>query len=142
MTISIQSTPADNIWPSLPLAAWQDTYATLHRWTQIVGKIRLALAPNLNHWWQSILYVTSRGLTTSVIPYGTRTLQISFDFLEHQLLIETSDGMIKRIPLTSRSVADFYQHVMTALSEIGIEVQIWTMPQEIAEALPFDQDAL
>jgi Family of unknown function (DUF5996) len=140
MAVSIQSTTTESIWPSLPLAAWQDTYATLHRWTQIVGKIRLALAPNLNHWWQSTLYVTSRGLTTSVIPYGTRTFQISFDFLDHQLQIETSDGMIKRIPLTPRSVADFYQNVMTALSEIGIEVQIWTMPQEIAEPLRLDQD--
>jgi Family of unknown function (DUF5996) len=140
MAVSIQSTTTESIWPSLPLAAWQDTYATLHRWTQIVGKIRLALAPNLNHWWQSTLYVTSRGLTTSVIPYGTRTFQISFDFLDHQLQIETSDGMIKRIPLTPRSVADFYQTVMTALSEIGIEVQIWTMPQEIAEPLRLDQD--
>jgi hypothetical protein len=140
MAVSIQSTHTDSIWPSLSLAAWQDTYSTLHRWTQIVGKIRLALAPNLNHWWQSTFYVTSRGLTTSVIPYGTRTFQISFDFLDHQVQIETSDGMIKRIPLTSRSVADFYQTVMTALSEIGIEVRIWTMPQEIAEPLRFDQD--
>jgi Family of unknown function (DUF5996) len=140
MAVSIQSTTTESIWPSLPLVAWQNTYATLHRWTQIVGKIRLALAPNLNHWWQSTFYVTSRGLTTSVIPYGTRTFQISFDFLDHQLQIETSDGIIKRIPLTSRSVADFYQNVMTALSEIGIEVRIWTMPQEIAEPLRFDQD--
>jgi hypothetical protein len=140
MAVSIQSTTTESIWPSLPLVAWQDTYATLHRWTQIVGKIRLALAPNLNHWWQSTFYVTSRGLTTSVIPYGTRTFQISFDFLDHQLQIETSDGIIKRIPLTSRSVADLYQNVMTALSEIGIEVRIWTMPQEIAEPLRFDQD--
>lgn len=140
MAVSIQSTPTDSIWPSLSLAAWQDTYSTVHRWTQIVGKIRLALAPDLNHWWQSTLYVTSRGLTTSVIPYGTRTFQISFDFLDHQVQIETSDGIIKRIPLTSRSVADFYQNVMTALSEIGIEVRIWTMPQEIAEPLQFDQD--
>ncbi|NCJ08202.1 hypothetical protein GS597_17150 [Synechococcales cyanobacterium C] len=140
MTVSIQSTTTESIWPSLSLAAWQDTYATVHRWTQIVGKIRLALAPNLNHWWQSTLYVTPRGLTTSVIPYGTRTFQISFDFLDHQLQIETSDGMIKRIPLTPRSVAEFYQTVMTALSEIGIEVRIWPMPQEIAEPLRLDQD--
>ena len=140
MAVSIQSTPTDSIWPSLSLAAWQDTYSTVHRWTQIVGKIRLALAPNLNHWWQSTLYVTSRGLTTSVIPYGIRTFQISFDFLDHQVQIETSDGIIERIPLTSRSVADFYQNVMTALSEIGIEVRIWTMPQEVAEPILFEQD--
>lgn len=139
MTLS-QSTLIDREWLSLPLAEWKDTKETLHLWTQIVGKIRLALAPNLNHWWQSTLYVTPRGLTTSVIPYGTRTFQISFDFLDSQLQIETSDGTIERIPLTSRPVADFYQDVMTALSEIGIEVQIWTMPQEIAEPLRFDRD--
>lgn len=140
MAVSIQGTSTNSIWPSLSLAAWQDTYSTLHRWTQIVGKIRLALAPNLNHWWQSTLYVTPRGLTTSVIPYATRNFQISFDFLDHQLQIETSDGIIKRIALAPRSVADFYQDVMTTLSEIGIEVRIWTMPQEIAEPLRFDQD--
>jgi Family of unknown function (DUF5996) len=140
MAASVQGTPADSIWPSLPLAAWQDTYSTLHMWTQIVGKIRLALAPKLNHWWQSTLYVTPRGLTTCSIPYETRTFQISFDFLDHQLQIETSDGITKIIALAPRSVADFYQNVMNTLSEIGIEVRIWTMPQEVAEPLLFDQD--
>ena len=140
MTASDQGMLTDNIWPSLPLAAWQETYSTLHMWTQIVGKIRLALAPKLNHWWQSTLLVTPRGLTTSSIPYGTRSFQISFNFLDHQLQIETSDGITKRIALAPRSVADFYQNVMFALSEIGIEVRIWTMPQEVAEPILFEQD--
>ncbi|BAZ48726.1 hypothetical protein NIES4103_13350 [Nostoc sp. NIES-4103] len=140
MAVSNQSTSIDSVWPSLPLAAWQDTYATLHLWTQVIGKIRLALAPKLNHWWQSTLYVTPRGLTTASIPCGTRNFQISFDFLDHQLQIDTSDGIAKRIALAPRSVADFYQMVLTTLSDIGIEVQIWTMPQEVSEPIPFDQD--
>ncbi|MBW4442366.1 MAG: hypothetical protein KME10_14250 [Plectolyngbya sp. WJT66-NPBG17] len=121
-------------------AAWQDTYETLHLWTQIIGKIRLALAPKVNHWWHSTLYVTPRGLTTSTIPDVTRSFQITFDFLNHQLLIETSDGITRRIALVPRSVADFYQAVMSTLQEIGIEVQIWKMPQEIADPIPFEQD--
>jgi hypothetical protein len=139
MAVSVQDIPTD-IWPSLSLAAWQDTYLTLQLWTQIVGKIRLALAPKLNHWWQSTLYVTPRGLTTATIPYGTRNLQISFDFLAHQLQIETSDDITKRIALAPCSVADFYQNVIGTLSQIGIEVRIWKMPQEVAEPIPFDQD--
>ncbi|HEY9668000.1 MAG TPA: DUF5996 family protein [Coleofasciculaceae cyanobacterium] len=140
MAASAQGTSTDSIWPSLSLVAWQDTYSTLHMWTQIVGKIRLALFPKLNHWWHSTLYVTPRGLTTSSIPYETRSFQISFDFLDHQLQIETSEGITKRIALAPRSVADFYQNLMGTLSEIGIEVRIWTMPQEVAEPLLFDQD--
>ncbi|MDV2997718.1 MAG: hypothetical protein N4J56_007423 [Chroococcidiopsis sp. SAG 2025] len=140
MAVSVQSTPIDIVWPSLPLAAWQDTYTTVHLWTQVIGKIRLALAPKLNHWWQSTLYVTPRGLTTASIPYKTRNFQISFDFLDHQLQIDTSDGITKRIALAPRSVADFYQTVLTTLSNIGIEVRIWTMPQEVSELIPFDRD--
>jgi Family of unknown function (DUF5996) len=140
MATSVQDTSVEKIWPSLPLAAWQDTYSTLHLWTQIVGKIRLALAPKLNHWWQSTLYVTPRGLTTSSIPYGNRAFQISFDFLDHQLEIQTSEGITKRMALAPYSVADFYQKVMGILSELGIKVQIWKMPQEVAEPLFFDQD--
>lgn len=131
----------DNTWPSLPLAAWQDTYETLHMWTQIVGKIRLALVPKVNHWWNSTLYVTPHGLTTSSIPYGNRTFEISFDFLSHQLKIETSDGAARTIPLVPRSVADFYQDVIKELNALGIEVKIWTMPQEVAEPIPFEQDS-
>src|SRR3954462_4707128 len=92
-------------WPALPLAAWQDTYATLHRWTQIVGKTRLALAPMQNHWWQVVLYLTSRGLVTSPMPIGDRTLDIEFDFLDHQLVARTSDGDTGTLPLAPRSVA-------------------------------------
>lgn len=128
------------VWPSLPVSAWQDTYETLHLWTQIVGKIRLMLAPKINHWWHSTLYVTTSGLTTSTIPYGTRTFQITFNFLKHQLLIETSDGVIRTIELKPRSVADFYQAVMSTLQEIGIEVRIWTIPQEVTDPIPFEQD--
>ena len=136
----VRDTLTDTTWSSLPVAAWQDTYETLHLWTQIVGKIRMALAPKINHWWHSTLYVTPRGLTTSVMFYGTRTIQISFDFLDHQLHIETSDGITRRIPLVPRSVADFYQDVMGTLGAIGIEVRIWTMPQEVQDPIPFEQD--
>lgn len=140
MAESVQGTPIDITWHSLPLSAWQDTYTTVHLWTQIIGKIRLALAPKLNHWWHSTLYVTPRGLTTASIPYNTRTFQISFDFLDHQLQIDTSDGITKKIALAPRSVADFYQTVLTTLSSIGIEVKIWSMPQEVSEPIPFDRD--
>lgn len=140
MAAPIHGVPTNTTWPSLPFAAWQDTYASLHMWTQIIGKIRLALAPKLNHWWHSTLYVTPRGLTTSSIPYGTRIFEISFDFLAHHLQIETSDGITQRIALVPRSVADFYREVMDTLNASGIEVRIWTMPQEVAEPIPFNQD--
>jgi hypothetical protein len=129
-----------DLWPPFPLAAWQDTYETLHLWTQIIGKIRVALAPKNNHWWHSTLYVTPHGLTTATIPDGTRSFQITFDFLQHQLLIETSDGMMRTIALAPYSVAAFYQAVMSTLKDMGIEVQIWTMPQEVADPIPFEQD--
>ena len=130
------------IWSSLSLAEWQDTYETLHLWTQIIGKIRLTLAPKINHWWHSTLYVTPRGLTTSAIPYKTGSFQIDFDFLDHQLRIETSDSTTKNIALAPRSVADFYQAVMSTLRAIGIQVQIWTMPQEVDKPIPFEQDQI
>ncbi len=140
MATPVHDTSTDTTWPSLPVSAWQDTYATLHMWTQIIGKIRLALAPKLNHWWHSTLYVTPRGLTTSSIPYGTLTFEIRFDFLDHHLQIETSDGTTKRIALFPRSVADFYHDVISTLQAIGIEVLIWTMPQEVADPIPFNRD--
>lgn len=140
MADPIHGTLTDTIWPSLPLAAWQDTYETLHLWTQIVGKIRLALAPKLNHWWHSTLYVTPRGLTTSAIPYGTRTFEISFDFIDHHLQIQTSDGTTRTIALVPRSVADFYQDVIDTLHDLNIEVRIWTIPQEIQNPISFEQD--
>ncbi|RCJ40824.1 hypothetical protein A6770_37385 [Nostoc minutum NIES-26] len=135
----VQSSPTD-IWLPLPVAAWQNTYETLHLWTQIVGKIRLALTPQINHWWHSTLYVTPNGLTTSTIPYGRRNFQITFNFVLHQLLIETSDGTTKIIELAPRSVANFYQAVINALKEISIDVRIWTMPQEITDPIPFELD--
>ena len=105
-----------DIWPSLPLNEWQDSYSTLHMWTQIAGKIKLALAPMVNHWWQVALYVTTRGLTTAPIPYGQRTFQMDFDFTDHELRITTDDGEVRSVALTPRSVADFYQDVMSTLS--------------------------
>lgn len=127
-------------WPALPLAEWQDTYATLHRWTQIVGKVRLARAPMLNHWWQVPLYVTARGLSTSPIPYDNASFEISFDFLDHQLRIQTSDGAVRALALKPRSVADFYREFMAALHALGLEIKIWTMPVEVLDPIPFDQD--
>jgi len=135
---SNQSTPSD--WPDLPLANWADTCATLHLWTQVVGKIRLAHAPMVNHWWQVPLYVTSRGLTTSPIPYGARSFQIDFDFIDHRLTIATSTGETRTIPLAPRTVADFYAEMMGRLRDLGLETRIWTMPVELEGAIPFDQD--
>ena len=132
--------PDAEVWPSLPLEAWQDTYATLHMWTQIVGKIRLALAPLVNHWWQVPLYVTARGLTTSPIPYETRAFQIDFDFIDHELRIETSEGNRRQIALAPHTVADFYQETMAALRSLGIDVTIWTAPVEVPNPIPFEQD--
>ena len=127
-------------WPALPLSEWSDTCETLHLWTQVVGKVRMVLTPLVNHWWNVTLYVTSRGLTTSPIPDGDRTFEIQFDFVDHQLRIDTSDGASERIPLQPMSVADFYAEVMARLKRLGIDVHIWTMPSEIEGALPFEQD--
>ncbi len=127
-------------WPNLHLSEWEDTRATLHMWTQIVGKIRLALTPLQNHWWNVPLYVNARGLTTSMIPYNDRAFEIVFDFLDHRLVLHCSDGSRKHLPLAPRSVADFYTDVMAMLRSVGIEVKIWRMPVEIPNPIPFDQD--
>ncbi|MGA9476038.1 MAG: DUF5996 family protein [Terriglobales bacterium] len=127
-------------WPALPLDSWKDTYATLHMWTQIVGKVRLRLTPLVNHWWNVPFYVTARGLTTSRIPYGQRAFELCFDFIGHELVLETTDGMRKTLPLAPRSVAEFYAEFMAMLRSAGIEVKIWRMPVEIANPIPFDQD--
>lgn len=130
-------------WPSLPLEAWKDTCETLHMWTQIIGKVRLALSPSMNHWWQVPLYVTARGLTTSPIPsHGGRgsVFEIHFDFIDHHLLIFASDGTTKALPLIPRSVAGFYQEFMAVLRSLEIEVTINTLPSEVKNPLPFDQD--
>jgi hypothetical protein len=128
------------LWPELPLAEWKDTYNTLHRWTQIIGKIRLALTPQVNQWWNSTLYVTPHGLTTSAMYYNNRPLQIDFDFISHLLLFETADNPTKTIALRPCSVAEFYQEVVATLKSLGISVTIWTTPVEIPERTPFEQD--
>jgi hypothetical protein len=129
-----------NLWPALPLAEWKDTYHTLHMWTQIVGKIKLALTPPVNHWWNISLYVTPRGLTTSVMPFNDRLFQIDFDFIDHLLLIETTDSSTKKIALRQRSVAEFYQETMAALRSLGMPVTIWTTPVEVPDPIPFEKD--
>jgi hypothetical protein len=127
-------------WPELPLEAWQDTYATLHMWTQIVGKVRLALSPRVNHWWEVPLYVTARGLTTSAIPYGDGIFEVQFDFIVHELVIQTSWGASKTMELKPRSVAEFYAEFMSALRSLGIEVKFWTMPCEVPNPVRFERD--
>jgi len=136
--MTIASTAAD--WPELPLAAWADTCATLHLWTQIVGKIRLAHAPMVNHWWHVPLYVGPRGFTTSAIPYRARSFQIDFDFIDHRLRIDSSDGRRATMALEPRSVADFHAELMGRLRDLGLETRIWTMPVEIEGAIPFERD--
>ncbi len=127
-------------WPSLPLNDWADTYATVHMWTQIVGKIRLRLAPPVNHWWHCALYVSPLGLTTSAMPYGRDLVEIEFDFVNHQLHFRKSNGETRALQLTARSVADFYQEVMSTLKSLGVEVEIFTKPQEVPEPIPFEKD--
>jgi hypothetical protein len=127
-------------WPALDYTEWQDSCATLHLLTQIVGKIRLAHAPLVNHWWQVPLYVTSRGLTTSAMPHGARNFQIDFDFIDHQLRIEASDGRRDSIPLIPRPVADFYAELMGRLRALDLETHLWTMPVEIADPVAFEED--
>jgi len=127
-------------WPELPYAAWKDTYATLHLWTQMVGKIRLVQTPWLNHSWHVVLYVSPRGLTTSAIPYGDRTFQLDFDFLNHVLLASTDDGSVRQIGLFPRSVAEFYADLMQSLAELGIEIHISEMPNELPEPIRFSED--
>ena len=138
----IAKNQTDNSWPDLPFAEWQDTCTTLHMWTQIVGKIRLALEPMVNHWWQVPLYVTSTGLTTSPIPYQSRSFQIDFDFCRHTLNFTTSDQRRAEFALVPMSVAQFYDRTMQILRDLGVEVKIWIMPVEVMDAIPFEQDHL
>jgi len=129
-------------WPALPFAGWKDTAATLHMWTQVVGKIRLSLAPWTNHSWHVTLYLTARGLTTSPVPYGQRIFEIQFDFIDHHLRVVSADGQLEQIPLESRSVADFYRHLMAAMKDMGLAVEINTTPNEVVEAIPFEKDEI
>lgn len=128
------------IWPALPLESWRDTYATLHLWTQIVGKIRLTQSPWVNHSWNTTLYVTSRGLTTSPIPHRFRTFQIDFDFLAHELILQASDGGARTLSLEPQSVAAFYHRLMEEMARLDLVVQIDTKPNEIPAAIRFDED--
>jgi len=134
------ASPRESLWPSLPLAEWQDTYATLHMWTQIVGKVRLALSPHVNHWWEVPLYVNSRGLTTSAIPYHDGIFEVQFDFLEHELKIQTSWGRAQTLALRAQTVADFYSAFVSALRALDIDVKIWTTPVEVPNPVPFEKD--
>jgi len=128
------------LWPPLPLSEWQDTYRTLHMWTQIVGKIRMALSPPMNHWWHVALYVNSRGLTTGPVPYAPGLFEVLFDFQKHEVNIFTSEGLSASRPLRGESVANFYSGLCEALAPLGIAVQINLIPQEVAGGVAFDQD--
>lgn len=132
------SSPAD--WPDLPLEAWSDTCATLHLWTQIVGKVRLTLSPYVNHCWHVTLYVNARGLTTSLIPHGRRSFQIDFDFIDHRLTIRSSDGRASALLLEPQSVATFYTRLMAELDKLDLHVGIHGRPNEVADPIPFDRD--
>jgi len=127
-------------WPPLPLHEWQDTYRTLHMWTQIIGKIRMTLSPPMNHWWHVTLYVNSRGLTTGPIPYPPGIFEIQFDFQKHEVSISTSEGISASRPLRAESVADFYGGIFETLASLGISAEIDVKPQEVVDAAPFDRD--
>lgn len=131
-----------DLLPALPLDSWKGTLATLHMWTQVVGKVRLKLCPLVNHWWNVPFYLTARGLTTSAMPYERGTVEVQFDFIDHRLMIQTSEGLSFVMPLVSESVADFYKKFMAALAELGVSVAIRTMPCEIADPIAFDRDVV
>jgi hypothetical protein len=128
------------VWPTLPLAEWQETHDTLHMWMQVVGKTRLALAPRENHWWHVPFYVTARGLSTSPMPYRSRALEAHFDLIEHRLVLDTSDGITRSIALRPQSVAEFYRQYMETLAGLGITVTVWPVPVEVEGAIPFEED--
>jgi len=141
--IVTRSSPVSpDVWPKLPCTEWVDTLATLHMWTQIVGKIRLTLSPWLNQSWHVTSYVTARGMTTSAIPYEGRLFQIEFDFIKHALNIEVSDGQTRTLPLEPKTVADFYKDLIASLDSLGIRVQIHASPNEVEEAIPFAEDTV
>lgn len=133
---------AANIWPELPYKAWKDTCTTLHMWTQIVGKIRLVKMPWINHSWHVTLYVTPRGLTTSAIPEGNQQFQIDFDFVDHRLLIQVSNGSTRSLPLQPMAVADFYTRLLETLNQLGIAARISELPNEVAEPIRFSEDRI
>ena len=138
---AMRSGASDNeTLPALPFDSWSDTLATLHMWTQIVGKVRLKLSPLVNQWWNVPFYVTARGMTTSAMPYQRRAIEVQFDFIEHKLTIESSEGRVVTMALVAESVAQFYRKFMAALTELGVNVHIWTMPCEVPNPTPFEQD--
>lgn len=139
MTEKTSAADAD-VWPELALTDWRDTYETLHRLTQIVGKTRLSHAPMQNHWWNVTLYLSARGLTTSVMPAGKRSFEVEFDFIDHSLMIRVSDGSTRAISLRPVSVADFYHEYLDALSSVSIDADIWPVPVELPDTLRFDED--
>jgi hypothetical protein len=141
-TARIHSISRTEAWPALPLREWEGTYHNLHMWTQIVGKVRLELTETTNHWWNVPLYVNARGLTTSPIPYGNFVFEIQFDFIDHMLLIDRSDGVRKQFPLVPRTVAGFYAEFMAALRSLGIEIAIYAKPVEVVNPVPFADDHL
>ncbi|HEU0160351.1 MAG TPA: DUF5996 family protein, partial [Hyphomicrobiaceae bacterium] len=127
-------------WPELPFAAWSETCETLHRWTQVAGKIALALTPLVNHWWNVTLLPTARGLSTPPLPWRASTFTIDFDFLAHRVDVISSRGTTAGLPLQAMPVAQFYAELMACLQRLGITVKIWTMPSEIVDAVPFERD--
>ena len=129
-----------SVWPELPVAQWVDTRDTLHLMTQVVGKVRLANTPLMSHWWNVVLYVSARGLTTGLIPHGDTGFSIDFDFIDHQLIVTSTGGDRRALPLRPRPIADFYSDVTSMLDELGLSTEIWTMPVEIPESIPFDTD--
>jgi len=139
-TLAITERRGQGTWPSLALAEWKDSLDTVHRWMQIVGKTRLALAPSVNHWWHITLYLTARGLTTSPMPYGVRSFEVEFDFIDHNLLIRTSEGATRALALVPRTVADFYREYMGMLDALGFRVTLRAVPSELEDTLRFDQD--
>jgi hypothetical protein len=139
-TTAIPDRRRAGVWPSLPLAEWNDTRDTLHRWVQMIGKTRLALAPPVNHWWHVTLYVTSRGLTTSAMPHRSQTVEVELDFIDHNLLIRTSDGATRAIALVPRTVADFYREYTALLDSLGLRVKLWPVPSEMGDTLRFTDD--
>src|SRR4051794_22932030 len=132
--------PAPSPWPEIPVADWIDTRDTFQLWTQIVGKVKMANTPVTSHWWNVVLYVSARGLTTGLVPHGRRGFQIDFDLVDHRLDIATTDGARRSLALEPRSVAAFHHDVMVVLDDLGLATPIWTMPVEIPGAVPFDTD--
>ncbi len=130
----------ESAWPKLPVAEWIDTRDTLQLMTQVVGKVRMANTPLMNHWWNVVLYVSARGLTTGLIPHGDKAFSMEFDLIDHHLVVATTDGDRRAVPLKPGPVADFYRDVMAVLDDLGLSTEIWTMPVEIPDAIPFDTD--